>query len=331
MINIFDRTLKVIARNHAATFLRLAFPKHQARLIGTQDNVEISLSVKPVDFVHEVVYAEEHFTLHLEFQLEHKAEIPQRSFITSAELTEQFKRPVLTVLIYLQPRHKEIPKHYVTKLGKRVINQFSYPVIKLWEHVNEIRQGHLRELAPLLPMLVPNPDEVLLAEVKTLILQEPDDQKRADLLASAVTIGIRYFDKAFLWRFFREEVEQMKQAHFIDDWLEEREIIGFERGRLVALQERTKTEQESIQQGQQLGQLLMARENISRILLNRFDPSARALKAVEQQLAQINDIPLLQTLFDEALFVESLPLFATKVAQVVKPSVSQLVSVQLIN
>ncbi len=38
MINIFDRTLKIIARNHADTFLKLAFPNQQVKLIGTVDN-----------------------------------------------------------------------------------------------------------------------------------------------------------------------------------------------------------------------------------------------------------------------------------------------------
>ena len=32
MINIFDRTLKIMARNHAATFLKLAFPHLAIRL-----------------------------------------------------------------------------------------------------------------------------------------------------------------------------------------------------------------------------------------------------------------------------------------------------------
>jgi hypothetical protein len=60
-------------------------------------------------------------------------------------------------------------------------------------------------------MLVKNPDEALLVEEKALILQEADEQRRADLLAAAIAIGSGYFDKEFLWRFFREELEQPKR------------------------------------------------------------------------------------------------------------------------
>ena len=91
MINIFDRTLKIIARNHAQTFLRLAFPESEIELLGVVENVEISLSVKPVDFVHRVLHQGQEYILHLEFQLEHQADLPQRTFVTSAELTDQFK------------------------------------------------------------------------------------------------------------------------------------------------------------------------------------------------------------------------------------------------
>ena len=41
-INIFDRTLKIIARNYADLLLRLAFPDVPVRLVGTLENVELS-------------------------------------------------------------------------------------------------------------------------------------------------------------------------------------------------------------------------------------------------------------------------------------------------
>jgi hypothetical protein len=50
MINIFDRTLKILARNHAATFLRLAFPNHNLQLLGTEENVEAITQVLKVSF-----------------------------------------------------------------------------------------------------------------------------------------------------------------------------------------------------------------------------------------------------------------------------------------
>jgi len=52
-INIFDRTLKIIARDHSETFLKLALPGKEIRLVGTLENVELSLPEERVDFIHD--------------------------------------------------------------------------------------------------------------------------------------------------------------------------------------------------------------------------------------------------------------------------------------
>jgi hypothetical protein len=67
--NLFDRTLKIIARNHADLFLRLAFPDLEIELSGTPENVELALPVQPVDFVHRALYAGDEYLMHVEFQL----------------------------------------------------------------------------------------------------------------------------------------------------------------------------------------------------------------------------------------------------------------------
>ena len=290
MINIFDRTLKIIARNHALTFLRLAFPGQDIRLLGVVENVEISLSVKPVDFVHRVALGDEECILHLEFQLEHQADLPQRTFITSAELTDLFKEPVLSLVLYLKPRQTPIPNEYRSRIGEMTVNRFSYPVLKLWDYMTSIRQGELRELAPMLLMLVNDPDVELLAEERALILQEPNTQKRADLLAAAVAIGSRYFDSNFLWKFFSEEVEQMKKVSFIEDWIEQ----GVEEG---------------IEKGLEQGRHEMAVANIAQILLTRFDPPSKQLKRIEQRLQSLDSVPVLQKLLQDALLTESFEAF----------------------
>ena len=40
-INVFDRVMKIIAREHAQTFLRIAFPDEEIELAGTLENVEL--------------------------------------------------------------------------------------------------------------------------------------------------------------------------------------------------------------------------------------------------------------------------------------------------
>ena len=150
MINTFDRSLKVIARNHADLFLRLALPNIPLTLVNQPENVELSLPVQPVDFVHRMLHQGQEWLLHIEFQLEHFADFPRRMCHTHGALTQQFKMPVLSFAVYLQRRKAPLPTEYLVEIDNVAINRFSYPVIKLWEYTQQIRSGQLRELAPLL-------------------------------------------------------------------------------------------------------------------------------------------------------------------------------------
>jgi len=156
-INIFDRTLKIIARDHAEVFLKLAFPGEKINLVGTLENVELSLPEERVDFVHELEYNGEEYLLHIEFQLQHQKDFPKRVFIYSAELTDQFDKSVISLALYLSRRESSIPANYTVSLGNSVVNRFSYPVLKLWDYEKEVKSGRLRELVPLLPMIVKEP------------------------------------------------------------------------------------------------------------------------------------------------------------------------------
>jgi len=309
-INIYDRTLKIIARNYADSLLALAFPDMPIRLLGTLENVELSLPVRPVDFVHRIAYAEQEYILHLEFQLEHTSDFARRLCGYYGALTEQFQLPVLTLVLYLQPRRAAVPSEYATMLGDLVVNRFTYPVLKLWEYVDEIAAGRYPGLVPLLTMLIPHPDAETLRLERQLILAEPDQQKRGELLSLAVTIASRYFDKTFLWRFFKEELAQMREASFIEDWIKE----GIEQGLAQGLEQgiergiergMERGMERGIERGLQKGKLeglcLAYRENITWILQARFNlavPEAEFLKA---QLELISDLERLRQLFDHAL------------------------------
>ena len=49
---------------------------------------------------------------------------------------------------------------------------------------------------------------------------------RAELLAVALTVGLRYFQRDVLERLFREELEMLKEASVIQDWIDEAEARG---------------------------------------------------------------------------------------------------------
>ncbi len=280
-INAFDRVLKVLAREYAESFLRLILPDTPLRLVGTLENVELALPEERVDFVHRVSWEGEEFLFHIEFQKEHRPDFPQRAFVYSALLTKQLGLPVITVVVYISRRVSPLPSDYRVQVKDLVLNRFEYQVVKLWEYYDEIASGRWPELAPLLVELASKPDETVLAREKELILREEDRQKRADLLACAVTIGARYFDKEFLWQFFREEVEIMREATFITDWLDEKLTEGFQKGIQKGIQK-------GFQQGLQSGTL----ESLSRVLETRFGPLppmvlARLASLSAEQLASL--------------------------------------------
>ncbi len=106
----------------------------------------------------------------------------------------------------------------------------------------------------MLIMLETEKTEAVLHQERELILQETHPQKRADSLATAVMIASRYFELDWLWEFFGEEVEQMRESGFITDWIEEGIQQGLEQARQ---QER----QQGLQQGKRLFliQLLVAK------------------------------------------------------------------------
>lgn len=313
-INIFDRVLKIIGRNYGKAFLNIAFPDMSVDLIGTEENVEISLPERPVDFVYRIRYNQKEYIFHIEFQLRHESDFPQRMFIYSAELTAQFKMPVLSLALYLEHRTSPIPNEYLVTLDSVEVNRFNYIVLKLWDYKDDILSGQLFELAPLLTLISEKPDEELLTKEKELILREADAQKRSELLASAVTIASRYFDKEFLWRFFREEVEQMRNASFIEDWIEEAsKKAAKEAARKAANKARKealiKGKEEGLQQGLQQGlkQGLKkeGRKNLLRIIDKRFGrfPYDLPIRLEELSVEQIEE------LIDIALEVDSLDTF----------------------
>ena len=289
MINTFDRSLKVIARNHADLFLRLALPNIPLTLVNQPENVELSLPVQPVDFVHRMLHQGQEWLLHIEFQLEHFADFPRRMCHTHGALTQQFKMPVLSFAVYLQRRKAPLPTEYLVEIDNVAINRFSYPVIKLWEYTQQIRSGQLRELAPLLVMLEEAPNEETLQVERQLILAEPDPDKRADLLAIAITLAARMFDREFLRRFFREELAQMQHATLVDEWLDE------------AVQKAVQETESKAAQSKFAGIKQRVIISIVRILTNRFAISAIQAESIKQKLNQITNLSTFDTVEENAL------------------------------
>lgn len=312
--NLFDRTLKMLSRHYSHVFLDLLFPEQPIRLLGTVENVELNVGIRPVDFVHQIAYDDNPAILHLEFQLRHETDFPRRFCYYHGALTEQFSQPVLSVAIYLKPRRSPIPNEYVAKLGEQVINRFTYPVIKLWDYVEQIKSGQYWQFAPLLVTLVNHPDQTVLDQERQLIFSETNEKRRADLLAMAVTIANRYFDRNFLWKFFSKEVELMRQSSWVEEWVSEMaEARVEEQAKKLAIpmaekmaetwqqQLAPKLLQQGMQQGMQRGVEQGIRQAIVRTLRIRFTLADDELSHLNLRLEKITDLAMLDNLAETSL------------------------------
>lgn len=226
--SLFDRSIKVLLRRAYPAFLRLAgFAVDPARV--RPEDVTINLPEHRADQVFLV--GEEGDAdrggLHLECQMQPDARVMDGWFYKNAAFNRQFGFPVPMVVIYLTRGDRAtFPDRHVVMAGG-ISNEWRFPTIRLWEHAGHIRGGELAELAPLLVLCEDRPTEDTLQDERQLIMGlDVSPPVRADLLAVAVMVGQRHFARDLLLSLFREELEMLKEASFIEEWLQEAEARG---------------------------------------------------------------------------------------------------------
>lgn len=229
MADLFDRSLKVLARRAAPAFFRPAGLDVRPDQIRTTD-VSINLPEHRADQVFLIGGHDDpdRWAMHLEFQLQPDPRVLPGWFLKNAALTVQLGLPVLLVVTYLtRSGRATFPGAYTAARGA-VTNQFRFHTIYLWEHTNRIRGGELAELAPLLLLCEEEASEVTLHQERELILGlDTTPAMGADLLAVAAMVGSRYFARELIQAVVREELEMLKEGSFIQDWIEE----ALEKGR----------------------------------------------------------------------------------------------------
>ena len=122
-------------------------------------------------------------------------------------LNKQLKIPVLLVVVYLEKGSYATFHAGCTLEGGGILNTHGWHVVLLWDFVEAIRHGDLRELAPFLSLCLDHPTEEILLEQKAII-KDPDtsEARRAELIALSMMIGRRLFSQSVLEAAFREEL-----------------------------------------------------------------------------------------------------------------------------
>ena len=124
-----------------------------------------------------------------------------------------------------------------------------------------------------------------------------------------MTVGARYFDKEFLWKFFREEMEKMREATFIDEWLEEKLEEGLQQGLQQGLERGIERGiEQGIQQEKQRTRWLI----LMRILRRHFGELPLSL---EERLGTLS-ADALDQLIDVALDVPDMATFYARLDEI---------------
>ena len=226
----YDRTLKILAAKYPYVFQGLLFGKDtKTKFLGIED-AAINIPEKRPDKVFIFGKGKLETIICFEFMLNPKRKRLQDFHIKNGLLTASLRKPVVTVIIYLErSKYRTFPYEYVARL-EGAITKTQFSRILLWEYKDKIKSGELWELAPLLVLLEDEPDEKTILEEKEIINRVSDKQERADLLGLAAMVAYRKFKKDEIKELFFKEYNMLKESSFVKDWVKESWENGREKG-----------------------------------------------------------------------------------------------------
>jgi hypothetical protein len=166
--------------------------------------VELSAGRRTVDLVLRLRRGTQEYLRHVEFQSRHRGDLALRCFEYTAVLAVRFRRPVLTTVMYLRPpAPRELA--YRQEVGGRVVNEWRFGVVRLWEQSPD----RLLALGPGGAALVPLSAEAslpLVAEASRKIQRDAPAEQRPDLLAILQVFAEGRYTATQLARVIPEEV-----------------------------------------------------------------------------------------------------------------------------
>jgi len=227
-----DRALKILAGRYPDEFMKLLFGDQEDVSLLRVEDTQLNIPERRSDKIFHVKHSNKKAILNLEFVLQPRKKELSFFLVKTAMLMAHFKiLPVVTIIVYIEEgRYTLFPAQFENQfLG--FCNQFIFDRLFLWDFKDQIESGELPHLAPLIPLFYKNPDKRVLEKDRELIYQVSDLHERADLLALAIMVALRKFQKEFVLEFFKKEYDMLKEADFIQEWKEEWKKEGKEEGR----------------------------------------------------------------------------------------------------
>jgi len=253
---IVDLVLKEMTELHPEAFIRLKFPNEKFRVITTKLDKELTIQTRRSDRVMVLQSVSGKRVVHFEFQLRYNRKVPERLFVYAGALTAKYQMKVASFLLLIKPsRLVGDFGVYQSDLFEETVNEFRFPVIRLWELREAILSGaaQYRLFAPLLLEMEPKPTITLLRQIRDILNQEPDARRRNEFFSFAAAIAKKHFDLKIIQSVFKEakmiDVDYWKNLPHFGEAMRANEAAakkiaeqkgiekGIEKGRQTGLQE----------------------------------------------------------------------------------------------
>jgi predicted transposase YdaD len=211
-----------------------SFSTPDIHFIGVEDTA-INVPEQRSDKIFRFRKGKTETIISLEFMVRPELKQLQNFHVKNGLLTGSLRQPVATVIVYLERgRYRNFPDEYSVRLDG-VVTVTRFTRILLWEYAERIRNGELKELAPLLVLFSEQPSTEIIIEEMKLINEVKEVRERSDLLALAAMVAFRKFRRNLVEKLFYKEHEMLKESNFIQEWIKEGREEGWREGRITTI------------------------------------------------------------------------------------------------
>jgi hypothetical protein len=203
---IVDQVLKEMSELYPEAFIGLKFPGEKFRVISAKLDKELTIKTRRSDRVMILQSVRGKRVVHFEFQLRFNRKVPERIFVYNGALTAKYQMKVASYLFLIKPsRLVGDFGVYRSDLFEETVNEFRFPVIRLFDLQEAILSGEARYriFAPLL-LEMEKPSVARLRQIRDIINQEPGAKRRSEFFSFAAAIAQKHFDLKTIQSVFKE-------------------------------------------------------------------------------------------------------------------------------
>jgi predicted transposase YdaD len=287
----YDITVKYFAGKYPSAYIRLALPDFVGtfRLLDKKlPQVEVE-----VDFWAEMQVGEETFVLHPDFQTRYDPTMPTRMHEYRVSVRRTYGKPVLSVVIWLTAAgypgrgHNRLEE---VVLGERQL-VFEFREVCLWEldPAEYLARGETA-LLPLVPLMGQHPSAEMLGRVVETASKIENEVEQADLLTGISVLGSLRYSRELIHSLIRRE--KMKESPIY---------------------------QEIVLEGVMQGIVQAKRDDIAKVLAERFDHVPEEVVRVIESIEETEELDRLIRVAARCVSVEEFSAQMAKANRVVGP------------